>query len=356
MITGNERQIRYFISTLYLSQLKINNDNYSRWVFVDAMITLIHSNQLNQALSFYNYYDTEVYVYVNTVRFYNGHLIPEIELTNRGLVFYQYLQEFNYEHLNHNFGQITINKDNLVQLTFPYFNNQHNFIYTENDYITLLSQNSSEEEVILQQLSEILDTLSDEFNISIYNRQYLLSQLYNLIIHHYAYGRSFSILFDSYKLIKEKFKRINPEFFDRSHELVKNFALRLIDQYPTENYYELYYGIVDVLYTVWHNLLGQLIIDDRKVDVLIHNSLSPKLCWFIFDVLKTECSYEAQYNIHSSHLPLTEDLVNQYDLVITDEWMNIEDSQKIFHLVHLYKNFTKDVQERLLNIRMSWIQ
>ena len=87
MITGNERQIRYFISTLYLSQLKINNDNSSRWVFVDAMITLIHSNQLNQALSFYNYYDTEVFVYVNTVRFYYGHLIPEIELTNRGLVF-----------------------------------------------------------------------------------------------------------------------------------------------------------------------------------------------------------------------------------------------------------------------------
>lgn len=214
IITGNEREIRYFIATLYLSQLKIDNDNPSRWIFLDLMMKLLHDNQLEQLLSFYNYYGTEIYVFVNSVRLHFGHRISDIELDNRGLVFLQQLLEFDYLQLTGKFGHIAINKDNLVQITFPYFNQHHKFIYTKNNYLSLMANTNSEEASILHQLSDILDHLSDEFGLMIYNRQYLLTQLYNEIVHHYAYGRSFSILFDEYELMKKKFKKVHPAFLN----------------------------------------------------------------------------------------------------------------------------------------------
>lgn len=137
---------------------------------------------------------------------------------------------------------------------------------------------------------------------------------------------------------------------------MEDFTFQLIQEHPTVNYYEVFYGLVDILYTVWQNLMEQLIVYDRKVNVLIHHSLSSKLCHFILNILETECSYGANYFAQPNHIPLTKDIINQYDLVISNQWQPLNNPQKFFHLVNIYENFTRDIQQRLFDIRISWFQ
>lgn len=263
-IDGAEDEIRYFFYTYFYEKYSTLDwpfediDEHSLDMFLNFFIEF---TQIEADFAYYNIFKT--ISTINLIRYKQGYYL---DTTDISINFDEIIPDLTaYQNMFHYFEETNhVKVDNTLihQLFTPYISEDFSL-----NYERLLTKSETNPILLseINYLSEMLDRLSQKFQLSLTNKEDMILNVHNAIHLDKNEPRSDYILYNHNQEFVSDIRAEFPNFHDSLYEAVRNY-FELIGKTATED------GINFIIYTIfifWDNLLPEFRKKQTKIHVLV---------------------------------------------------------------------------------------
>lgn len=230
-LVGNESLITSTMIMYFLERYRFDKLPFSR-IQMKTLDTLI-SSVIRKQEKFYNFPDlllVKLILLVAIVRLQHHHL-GKLDLTIPEEFDISFANNFFLRQAFKSIFRIELDKQTLIRLFYPFITGKFAFDY---DHLMSLAQDNPETLRAVTLMDDFLQSLSQEFQLPLANKEQLLLELFN--VYHLNVGESY-LLYNKKKVFLDNFLENAPQVTDflarsiqKASNLDKNFEAHEIEQ------------------------------------------------------------------------------------------------------------------------------